>query len=100
MKKFIALYKGPATPPGASHEKWPAWFNKVGDKLVDMGSPMENGRALRSDGSTTDSTTGLNGFSIIQAENLDEALGLLKDHPFLTPGNDEYTVEVFEVPKL
>jgi len=34
MKKFMLLYEGPATPAGASHEKWSVWFNKVGDKLV------------------------------------------------------------------
>ena len=99
MKKFMLLYKGPATPPGASHDKWPAWFNKIGDNLVDIGSPMENGLVLRSDGSTNDSPTNLNGYSIVQAENINEVQRLVKDHPFLSPGNGEYRVEIFELPK-
>ena len=66
MKKFIIFYKGPATPPGASHEGWPEWFDKIGDKLVDRGSPMNNGFTVRSDGSTNDSATNLNGFSGMQ----------------------------------
>jgi hypothetical protein len=98
MKKFILFYKGPPTPPGASHEKWPAWFNKLGKQLVDKGSPMQHRLVLHKDGSTSGSVTNFNGYSIIQAENLDEALRLIKDHPFLTIGTDEFTVEVFELP--
>lgn len=99
MKKFILFYKGPATPPGASHDKWPAWFNKVGDQLVDRGSPMDNGLVLRGDGSTGDFATNFNGYSIIQAETIDEVLNLAKDHPFLTLGTGEFTIEIFELPK-
>ena len=99
MKQFLLLYKGPPTPPGASHEKWPEWFGKIGNHLVDRGSPMENGRVLRQDGSTGDSATNLNGYSIIQAKNVDEVLRLIKDHPFLTLGTNEFTIEVFELPK-
>ncbi len=97
MKKFILLYKGPATPPGASHEKWPAWFDKTGDQLVDMGSPMKNGLVLHGDGSTDDSASPLNGYSIIQAKNIKALKSLVKDHPFLSLGNDEYSVEIFEL---
>jgi hypothetical protein len=99
MKQFLLLYKGPPTPPDASHEKWPEWFSKIGNHLVDRGSPMENGRVLRKDGSTADSATNLNGYSIIQAKNIDEVLRFIKDHPFLTLGTNEFTIEVFELPK-
>ena len=97
MKKFILLYKGPATPPGASHDKWPAWFKKVGDKLVDTGSSMKNGLVLYGDGSNSDSATDFNGYSIIQAENINDVISLVKDHPYLSLGN-EYSVEIFESP--
>lgn len=98
MKQFLLLYNGPATPPGASHEGWPEWFNQIGDALVDIGSPMENGFVVQSDGSTADNASSLNGFSLIQAEDRDQVLTLVKDHPFLALGR-EYTIEVFEVPK-
>ena len=98
MKTFILFYKGPPTPPDASHEQWPDWFRKVGDQLIDRGSPMQNGLTLHKDGSTSDSATNYNGYSIIQAKNLDEALNLLKDNPFLTLGTEDFTVELFELP--
>jgi hypothetical protein len=97
MEKFILLYKGPATPPGASHKEWPAWFNKVGDKLVDRGLPMKDGHVLHSDGSISDSATGLNGFSIIQAEDIHDVISLVKDHLFLSLGNGEYNIEIFNL---
>ena len=99
MKKYMLLYKGPATPPGASHEKWPAWFNKIGENLVDIGSPINNRFVLHSDGSKDDSATNFNGYSIIQAENINDVMSLVKDHPFLSLGNGEYSVEIFELPK-
>jgi YCII-related domain len=97
MKRFLRLYKGPPTSPQASHEGWPGWFDKIGDALVDLGSPMVNGFA-HGDGSTSDQTTGLNGFSIVQAEDRDRVLDLIAEHPFVQLGS-EYAIEVFEVPR-
>jgi hypothetical protein len=99
MKRFLLLYNGPPAPPNPSHEGWPEWFTKVGDALVDRGSPMANGLVLHRDGSTSHETTSLDGYSFIQAEDRSEALELVKDHPFLGLG-DEYTIEVFEVPAM
>ncbi len=98
MKRFLLLYNGPPTPAEASHEGWPEWFDKIGDALVDLGSPMVNGFALRGDESTTEKTTTLNGFSIVQAEDRESVLDLIADHPFVLLGR-EYTIEVFEVPR-
>jgi hypothetical protein len=64
MNRFLVLYVGPATPPDASHEGWPEWFAKLGDRLVDRGSPIVEGRALHGDGSTGDAAAQLNGYSI------------------------------------
>ena len=99
MKKYMLLYKGPATPPNASHEKWPAWFNKIGDQLVSIGSPMENGFVLRSDGTKNNGATNLNGYSIIQAPNIKAVKSLLKDHPYLAQDSDEFTLEIFDLPR-
>ena len=97
MKKYMLLYNGPATPSGASHKKWPAWFNKVGENLVDIGSPINNGFVLHSDGSKDNSATNFNGYSIIQAKNINAVKSLVKVHPFLSIGNGEYSVEIFEL---
>ena len=97
MKRFLLLYKGPPTPPDASHEGWPEWFKSIGDALVDVGSPARNGVVVHADGTTSDDAIGLNGYSLIQAEGISEALDLVRDHPLLELG--EWVIEVFEAPK-
>jgi hypothetical protein len=97
MPSFMLLYAGPPTPPDASHEGWFAWFESLGDKLVDRGSPMTAGFVVGADGTTADRAASMNGYSIIRAADRDEVRELLQSHPFLAAGN-EYTVEVFEVP--
>ena len=97
MKKFILLYKGPTMPPGSLRESWSKWMEKVGERMVDMGSPMEHGVSLVDNGSTGDVTL-LTGYTIIQAETMDEAIELAKAHPFLAVSRDgTYSVEVFEL---
>ena len=93
MTRFMVLYVGPPTPPDASHEGWPPWFAKLGYKLVDRGSPLAAGRAQRGDGSSGDAATHVNGDSLIQANDIDEALDLVSDHPYLAQGR-EYSVEI------
>jgi hypothetical protein len=45
MKRFLLLYNGPAPAAPPPHEGWPEWFDRIGDALVDVGSPMMNGFA-------------------------------------------------------
>jgi hypothetical protein len=96
MKAFLVLYDGPATPPDASHEVWPEWFQGLGDNLVDMGSPMADRFVVRSDGTTSDDAASFNGYSVIRADDREEAIAALRSHPFLRA--DEYSIQVFEVP--
>jgi YCII-related domain-containing protein len=97
MTSFMLLYDGPPTTPDASHEGWPEWFQGLGDTLVDMGSPMIAGFVVRADGTTSDTAAGLNGYSVVRAEDRDAVLDLLRDHPFLAGGSD-YRIAVYEVP--
>jgi len=107
MGKFILLYKGPATPNDQLTKEqgekiaagWKQWMEKVGDGLVDIGSPMANGRSVVDNG-TSGIPTQLNGYSIVQAENIDEALKLVEDHPFLSDKTGEFSVEIFELMPL
>jgi hypothetical protein len=74
-------------------------MQKVGDALVDIGAPMANGRSVVDNG-TSGTPTQLNGYSIIQAENIDEALKLVENHPFLSDKTGSFSVEVFELMPL
>jgi hypothetical protein len=97
MTRFLLLYTGPK-PANATHEGWPEWLDAIGDALVDAGSPLRNGFVVRSDGSTSDVASPPLGYGIVEAEDRDRALELLRDHPLWRSGA-EYAIEVFEVPR-
>lgn len=97
MKNFMLLYKGPTTPPDASHAGWPEWFQKVGNDLVSRGTPMFNGFSLSGEGVKGANTTSLNGYSVIRAGSEEDAVKLIEQHPYLALGA-EYSIEVYEVP--
>lgn len=104
MAKFILLYKGPATPmenitPEQSDQimqAWGAWMGKVGSAMVDMGAPFAARAGVAGDGSTTGASD-LNGYSIVEAADLDAAKALCDGHPFLSDGTARFTVEVYEL---
>lgn len=98
MKKYMLLYRGPATPPDASHAGWPEWFEKTGDALAHIGSPMTERSTVHANGTTSTETTSLNGYSIVKADSMDGAVALVKDHPFLALG-DAYSIEIYEIPR-
>ncbi len=104
MKKFILLYKGAATPADQMSEEkqnsimqaWKDWMANMGEALVDVGNPMHSGVSVVDDGSdgTADE---LSGFSIIQANDVNKAKELVKDHPFLSDKTGKFSVEIFEL---
>ena len=104
MKKFILLYKGPATPMEQMSKEqgektmagWKEWMERIGSALVDIGAPMANGQAVVDDGSAGTATE-LTGYSIVQAEDMAGALKLVEGHPFLSDKIGKFSVEVFEL---
>lgn len=94
MKKFVVIYHAPpslmeqtANTPQEEKEKsmqaWMEWAKKCGDKLVDLGQPLGNGQALKAGGNGQPSKHDVAGYSVLQAESMEEAKKLLQDHPHL-----------------
>ncbi len=104
MSKFIYIYKGPATPMDQFTEEqsaqqmaaWGAWMGKIGPALTDGGAPFGARTAVLDNGTTAD-VTELQGYTIVEAENLDAAKALTEGHPFLSERNGHYSVEIFEL---
>ncbi len=110
MKKFIVLYHAPVDAmkqtAGTTQEEqakgmeaWMQWAEKCGNKLADLGAPLMNGQQLSPNGKSKNSDKNVVGYSILQAENLEEAKGLLQGHPHLT-WNADCTIEVHETMPL
>jgi hypothetical protein len=104
MSKFIYIYKGPATPMDQFTEEqsaeqmaaWGAWMGKLGPALLDAGSPFAAGTSVVDDGTVAEASD-LNGYSIVEAENLEAAKALVDGSPFLSSRNGKFSVEVFEL---
>jgi hypothetical protein len=85
MAEFIFTYRTPAdytlgTPDGIA--AWNAWFRGMGSQVRDVGKPVFN-RATVGDGA--DGAL-LGGYSLVTADNLDEALTLAKGCPIVAVG--------------
>ena len=67
----------------------------LGDGLLDRGMPLGNGQHVTTAG-VSKSTAQIMGYSMIQAESMEEALEFAKTQPHLTMGEGR-SVEVLEV---
>jgi len=104
MPNFMMIYKGAATDmadmtPEQGAEimaKWGVWMERVGPALVDIGSPFGGGASLVDDGSTA-AAASLTGYSIVASADLEGAKALATGHPYLSEGQGNYAIEVFEL---
>lgn len=106
MKKFIVIYHTPEAATGEAWkaspeeqakgmEAWMTWAATTGDKLVDFGQPLGGGLLLTPGGGSTKSNKDVAGYSIIQAENMEDAKAILQGHPHLA-WNADCSIEVHE----
>ncbi len=86
MKRFVLLHYGYETPTPEIMEAWGNWFASIGDKMVDSGSAFGPGREITRTGTKElpHDTQAITGYTIINAENIDEAEKIAKDCPMIT----------------
>src|SRR5262245_6263664 len=111
MKKFLVLYKAPAsafdqmkkaTPEQqkAGMDAWTSWGKKAASAIVDMGAPL--GKSLHvTPGGSSPTSNDLGGYSILQAESKEALAATLKGHPhFMMPDGSIDIVEVMPIPGM
>src|SRR4051794_21733890 len=111
MKKFLVLYKAPAssfeqmrkaTPEqqAAGMNAWMSWSKKAASTIVDMGGPL--GKSLRvTPGGASPTSNDLGGYSVLQAESKEALAETLKDHPhFMTADGSIEVVELMPIPGM
>jgi hypothetical protein len=93
MTRFIVLYRAPqevaqrfaaATMEEATAgvQLWADWFARLGPALIDPGRPLGNARTVTRDGIAT-APTEIIGMTVLQAETMDDALQMVRDHHHL-----------------
>ncbi len=84
MKKFVLLAHGDMDPTPEFQQAHQAWWSSLQGHVVDSGNPLSNGRNVATGGRVTEiaaeSEPAL-GYSIIEAETLDDAIALASGSP-------------------
>ena len=111
MAKFLVLYNSPipaeqamaqVTPEQAEAGMalWNEWAEKNGDSIVDLGVPLGSGRHVESD-AVTAGTAKATGFSVLEADSLDDAVRIVENHPhFHTPDGSIDVLEFLQMPGM
>lgn len=84
MKKFVILAHGAIDPTPAFQKAHQAWWASMQGHVIDSGNPLVNGRDVSKDGRVTEIAEPdgpARGYSVIEAESLDDALSLLESCP-------------------
>lgn len=111
MPKYVVLYNAPVSASqqmedndpemaAAAMQAWNDWSARAGSSVVDLGTPLGNGRRVTSGGAGA-SDTEVAGYSILQADDIDGAIALLDGHPHLQmPGSSIEVHETLEIPGM
>lgn len=100
MPKYLFSYHGgtmPQTPEEGQKvmAAWTKWLGDLGPKAIDRGAPTGASRTVGAGGKVTPDggANPVNGYSVIEADNLDAALAIARNCPQLAAKG---TVEVGE----
>lgn len=101
MKKYVIAYLSGKQAPNPQDRavqmtKWKAWAERLGDRMVDRGTPLGQGRLVKADGVSERGQEHLTGFSIVLADNIEAAIEIAQQCPFLEIGKIELA-EVMEM---
>ncbi len=84
MKKFLILAHGNMDSSPEFQQAHQAWWSSLSGHVVDSGNPLFNGHNVTRAGQATpitESQTAALGYSIIEAETLEDAVNLLSGCP-------------------
>jgi hypothetical protein len=93
MPTYLITYHGASGPPPSAEARdqmmaaFGAWVASVGDHMVDPGAPLGPTKTVSPEGvADGGSYAVIGGYSLIKADDLDTAVGLVKSHPFVARG--------------
>jgi len=116
MKKYLVLYQSEGALSGVSVAEmfarstpeqmkagmaaWQAWHQKSGSAMVDLGAPLDKSTTLAG-GSVAPGKSAITGFTMLQANSMEEAVSLMKEHPhFHGPGSSIQILECVPMPGM
>jgi hypothetical protein len=92
MAKYLVTYHGSSMPHdpeamASARAAFMQWAGKTGAALADPGAPVQSARTVPAGGVGEGGTNeAISGWSIVEASDMDAAVALLGDHPFIGRG--------------
>jgi hypothetical protein len=101
MSKFLITYHGSGMPddPALMEQAKAAfgsWVAGAGDAIVDPGAPVQTVTQVATEGGATEAVQ-IGGYSIIQADSVDDARAMLSSHPYVARGGTLQVNQILEV---
>ena len=104
MSQFVIVYVGgnqPSSPEeGQRHfARYMEWLSSLGAAAVSPANPLMHTRTLNPDGSVDEgSSSGISGYTIVEADSIEAALELARSCPFLEIGGSLEVSELGQMP--
>jgi hypothetical protein len=100
MNKFLVTYHGsgmPADPALMEQAKmaFGNWVAEAGDAIVDPGAPLHMVTQVATEGATK--AVEIGGYSIIQADSVEDATAVLSSHPYVARGGTLQVNQILDV---
>jgi hypothetical protein len=100
---LITYHGGPGMPtdPEAARQMlaaFQAWVAETGDAMRDPGAPLASAKTVSAESDADgQGKAEISGYTVIEAATLDEAVELVRGHPFLTRGGSLQVSESISV---
>ncbi len=104
MSQFVIVYLGgdkpSTTEQGKQHfSKYMAWLSSLGDAAVSPANPLGRTHTVNADGTVAaGGNSSMSGFTIVEADSLDDAISIAKKCPFLEIGGTLEVSELMQMP--
>ncbi len=104
MAKYLFVYHGGSRPEtkelqAKTMAAWGQWFGSMGKALIDGGNPVGKSSTVKSNGTVAKDggSNPASGYSLIEAQNLDEALERAKGCPLLAAGGSVEVAQAMDM---
>lgn len=103
MTNYLYIYHGgkePASPEEGEKmmAAWMAWFNDMGDAVVDGGNPVRQSYTVSASGVVADGGANpVAGYTVVSADSIEAACEMAKGCPVMAEGGSIEVAEIFEV---
>jgi hypothetical protein len=99
MTSYLVAYHGGGMPDSEEGRQqamaaFGAWVSRMGDALADPGAPLSAAMTVAADGVHPGTADGpVAGYSVLRADDMESAVSLVRDHPFVGRGGSLTVIE-------